>query len=109
MLFYDEAFFRRETTITRAWYPRGQIHEVPYPVTFEKVGVCGAVDPHSGKLYSLIFDGFDSDTFVYYLNWLIKENKTNKKLMLIVDNSSTHKSNKVNAFLEENQNRIELM
>jgi transposase len=109
LLFYDEAFFRRETTLTRAWYPRGHVNEVHYPVTFEKIGVCGAVSPHSGKLYSLIFDGFDSDTFVYYLNWLIEQNKTRNKLVLVVDNSSTHKSRKVIDFLEERKELIELL
>lgn len=109
LLFYDEAFFRRETTITRAWYPRGQINEVQYPVTFEKIGVCSAVNPHNGNLHSLIFDGFDSDTFIYYLNWLIKENRTKKKLVLIVDNSSTHKSLKVKEFLENHKDHIELI
>jgi hypothetical protein len=70
LLFYDEAFFRRESTITRGWYPRGSKTEIQCPMTFEKIGTCGAVNPRTGSLYSLCFDGFDSDTFMYYLTWL---------------------------------------
>lgn len=65
LLFYDEAFFRTQGTLTRAWYPRGHRCEIQDPMTFEKIGVCGAVNPRDGKLFSLIFDGFDSDTFLH--------------------------------------------
>ena len=109
LLFYDEAFFRRESTITRGWYPRGHKSEVICPITKEKVGVCGAVNPRDGRLFSLIFDGFDSETFVYYLKWLLQKFKTRKKIVLVLDNSSTHKSNKVAEFVEKYKKRLELL
>ena len=108
LLFYDEAFFRRESTITRGWYPRGHTIQVNCPITKEKVGVCGAVNPRDGRLLSLIFDGFDSDTFVYYLKWLIGKFRKRKKLVLILDNSSSHKSNKVAEFVKKHKKRLEL-
>jgi transposase len=40
---------------------------------------------------------------------LIEENRTTKKLVLVVDNSSTHKSRKVIEFLEEHKELIELL
>jgi hypothetical protein len=64
LLFYDEAFFCREGTVARGWYPRGLKAEIQCPMTFEKVGTCAAVSPRNGNLYSLAFDGFDSDTFI---------------------------------------------
>jgi hypothetical protein len=79
LLFYDEAFFRREGTVTRGWYPRGCKSEIKCPMTFEKIGTCGAVNPRNGSLYSLTFDGFDSDTFIYYLKWLLTVFKTQNK------------------------------
>jgi len=63
----QEAFFRRESTITRSWYPRGNKSKVDCPATKEKEGVYGAISPRDGRLLSLVFDGFDSDTFLYYL------------------------------------------
>jgi len=109
LLFYDEAFFRRESTITRSWYPRGHKAQVNCQVTKEKVGVCGAVNPRDGRLLSLIFDGFDSDTFTYYLKWLIRKFKTRKKIVLVLDNASSHKSNKVTEFVEKHRKRLELL
>ena len=109
LLFYDEAFFRRESTITRGWFPRGHKSQVKCPFTKEKVGICGAVNHRNGRLFSLIFDGFDSDTFIYYLKWLIKKFKTRKKIVLILDNASSHKSNKVAEFVEIHKKRLELL
>lgn len=109
MLFYDEAFFRRESTVTRGWYPKGQKSEVSCPVTFDRVGVCGAVSPRPGSLFSLLFDGFDSDTFIYFLSWLLKESTIDKKIILILDNATSHKSKKVKEYVAEHEDRIELL
>ena len=45
---------------------------------------------------------------MYYLSWLIEENTTGKKLVLVVDNSSTHTSRRVIEFLEERKELLEL-
>jgi hypothetical protein len=58
LLFYDEAFFRREGTVTRGWYPRGSKSEIKCPMTFEKVGTCGAVFPFSNLV--------ELDTITYF-------------------------------------------
>ena len=73
LLFYDEAFFRRESTVPRGCYPKGLKAKVKCPATFDKIGVCGAVSNDDGCLYSLVFDGFDSDTFIYYLDMYVYE------------------------------------
>ena len=109
LLFYDEAFFRREGTVTRAWYPRGERCEIDYPVTFEKIGVCAAVNPTDGRLLSLIFDGFDSDTFLYYLRWLLRTYKPGKKIVLVLDNASSHTSRKVAEFAHKRRRRLQLL
>ena len=109
LLFYDEAFFRRQSTITRSWYPRGSKSTVDCPATKEKAGVCGAVNPRDGRLLSLVFDGFDSDTFIYYLKWLLREFRTRKKIVLVLDNATSHKSNRVAEFADKHKNRLELL
>ena len=109
LMFYDEAFFRRESTITRGWYPRGNKTTVDCPATKEKAGVCGAVNPRDGRLLSLVFDGFDSDTFLYYLKWLLREVRTRKKIVLVLDNATSHKSNKVVEFVSKHEERLGLL
>ncbi len=108
-MFYDEAFFRRESAITRGWYPRGHKSKVECPATKEKIGICSAVSPRNGRLFSLIFDGFDFDTFIYYLKWLLRKTTPRKKIVLVLDNASSHKSNKVVQFAEKHQKRLQLL
>lgn len=109
VLFYDEAFFRRESTITRGWFPRGSRQTVACPVSYAKVGVCGAVDPASGQLVSLIFDGFDSDTFTCFLEWLLAEHDPCRQIVLVLDNARVHKSHQVLTFVEKWQERLVLV
>jgi transposase len=78
-------------------------------MTFEKIGTCGAVNPRNGSLYSLTFDGFDSDTFIYYLKWLLTVFKTQNKIVIVLDNASPHRSNKTKEFVAKNKKRLELL
>jgi len=109
LLFYDEAFFRRESTVTRGWFPKGLKAKVACPATFDKVGVCGAVSPRTGTLYSLIFDGFDSDTFIFFLSWLLGKAVTDKKIVMILDNATSHKSTKVKDFVAQHSSSLMLV
>ena len=45
LLFYDDAFFYRGSTVARGWYPRGSKTETHCPMTFEKLGTYAAVSP----------------------------------------------------------------
>ena len=83
--------------------------EIKSPATFEKIGVCAAVNPRDGNLFSLIFDGFDSNTFICYLEWLMETIGTEKKIVLVVDNASSHKSFKVQEFVEAHSEYLELL
>lgn len=109
ILYYDEAFFKREGTITRSWYLRGEVPQIESPATFDKIGVCAAVSPRDGNLFSLLFDGFDSNTFIYYLKWLMETIGVEKKIVLIVDNASSHRSLKVREFVEKYSDCLELV
>ena len=67
---------------------------VDCPATKEKAGVCGAVNPR---------DGLESDTFLYYLKWLLREFRTRKKIVLVLDNATSHKSNRVAEFVSKHK------
>jgi len=109
VFFYDEAFFKRESTITRGWYLKGFKNSVDCPITKEKVGVLGALNPRNGRVHSLIFDGCDSNTFIYYLESLLDEYKGGKKIALILDNASSHKSKLVKKFVVSVKGKLELV
>lgn len=50
-----------------------------------------------------------SDTFIYFLSWLLYESSILKKKVLILDNATSHKSAKVNEYVAEHQDRLELV
>jgi hypothetical protein len=77
--------------------------------SLEKVGTCGAVNPRNGSVYSRTFDGFDSDTFIYDLKWLLTVFKTQNKILIVLDNASPHKSHKTKEFVAKNKKRLELL
>jgi len=109
VFFYDEAFFKRESTITRGWYLKGLKNCVDCSVTKEKVGVSGSINQRDGRVHSLIFDGCDSNTFIYYLKSLLTDYRGCKKIALILDNASSHKSKIVKEFVESVNDRLELI
>ena len=60
--------------------------------------VIGAVCPASGECCTMIFDGVDTDVFQYYLDFLAEEIPPldSKRRLLIVDNASWHKAQRLN-------------
>ncbi|MGA7395250.1 MAG: hypothetical protein WBW78_21575, partial [Terrimicrobiaceae bacterium] len=60
--------------------------------------VIGAVCPASGECCTMIFDGVDTDVFQYYLDFLAEEIAPldSKRRLLIVDNASWHKAQRLN-------------
>jgi transposase len=106
VMFYDEAFFKRETTLTRGWYIKGSKPEIINRKSRDKVGIHSAISL-SGRLFSLIFNEFNSDTFIEYLKALISGSK--KKITLILDNASPHKSKKVIEFVARHKRKINLL
>jgi transposase len=109
LLFFDEAFFRRETTVSRSWYQKGSAPEVPCEPTHDKVGVYGAVNPQSGQMYSLMFEEFNKEVFEVYLNWLVEERKGKRKAVLVLDQASPHKARNIKNFTINHSEKIELL
>ena len=58
----------------------------------------GAVCPASGECCTMIFDEVDTDVFQYYLDFLAEEIAPldSKGQLLIVDNASWHKAQRLN-------------
>lgn len=68
----------------------------------------GAINWLDGTVYSLIFDSCDSNIFISYLESLLEDYRGNKKIALILDNASSHKSKSVKGFVESVKDRLEL-
>ena len=112
MLFYDEAFFKLKTTIKRGWYLKGSAPTVTSRNVFAKIGVHSSVNSSSGELFSLMFDDFDTQTFVIYLQELLihkKKNGNTKKTVIVLDNASPHKSKATKNFVQQHSDKLELL
>lgn len=57
----------------------------------------------------MVCDEFDSDTFIQYLKLLLSEYHTDRKIVLVLDNASPHKSAKTKAYIKSEESRIELL
>ena len=47
--------------------------------------------------------------YIYYLKWLLTVFKTHKKIVIVLDNASPHRSYKTKEFVAKNQKRLELL
>ncbi len=96
--FADECGVEGDPRPRRRWSARGGRPKVPYLGDHIRANVIGAVCPASGECCTMIFDGVDTDVFQYYLDFLAQEIAPVdcKRRLLIVDNASWHKAQRLN-------------
>jgi putative transposase len=96
--FADECGVEGDPRPRRRWSARGGRPKVPYLGDHIRANVIGAVCPASGECCTMIFDGVDTDVFQYYLDFLAEEIPPldSKRRLLIVDNASWHKAQRLN-------------
>ena len=96
--FADECGIEGDPRPRRRWSARGSRPKVPYLGDHIRANVIGAVCPASGECSTMIFDGVDTDVFQYYLDYLAEQIPAvdSKRRLLIVDNASWHKAQRLN-------------
>ncbi|MHA1326897.1 MAG: IS630 family transposase [Promethearchaeota archaeon] len=109
LLFQDEMSVQFAATITRMWSLRGE-----QPKVFTHSGrkcqpLIGAVDPIEGRIHVALADKLKAVQFQHFLEGLLARYPSSRKLIVVLDNARIHHSKVLNAFLEANKNRIELM
>ena len=88
--FQDEARFGQKGMTTRIWTIEGVRDQHPRQDGFKSAYFIGAVNPHSGQKYSLLFDGLDSRVMSEFFVGLSKEIKPHRHIVLIVDGAGWH-------------------
>ena len=97
--FGDEAGFEGDPRPRRIWVKKGSRPKVPYTGNHIRHNVVGAVNPTSGQFFSLVVPHSDSVVFQTFLDEFAKhtsQTDTTKKVILILDNASWHKSESLN-------------
>ena len=92
------------------WVPPEETDPVVYHApTRRSVALFGAVNLRRGQMQALFSEPFNGETFVVFLATLLRRRARDKKLLLISDNASYHKSAAVRQFLADHQPVLELL
>lgn len=96
--FGDECGVDGDPRPRRRWVQPGSKPKVPHLGKHLRRSVVGAVCPHSGEFFSLIFDGVDSNVFQCWLDELACTvlPKPGLRRVLVLDNASWHKVKTLN-------------
>jgi hypothetical protein len=101
----DETGIRSDHQTGKSYGKKGETPVAIISAKRFRSNVVSAIN-NKGKLAFSVFEGkFTSKKFIEFLNRLIKHSK-GKKTFLIVDNLSSHKSNDVQNFVQDNKSKI---
>ena len=104
--FEDEVGMRSDHQAGKSYAPKGETPVIKKTGQRFSLNMVSAIS-NKGHVEFMLLDGrFNSGVFLEFLIQLIKYKQ--QKIFLIVDGHPAHKTKVVNAWLEENSNRIEL-
>jgi transposase len=107
--FEDECHFQRSASIIRSWFMKGTTPEIKSPAVKEKISIMGAVGADNGQLVTMETDIFNADSFKEFVAGLIRKAKTNKKILLVLDNARFHHARINRNYLKSVKKKIELL
>ncbi|MEO6902850.1 MAG: IS630 family transposase [Bacteroidia bacterium] len=104
--FEDEVGMRSDHQAGKSYAPKGETPVIKKTGQRFSLNMVSAIS-NKGHVEFMILDGrFNGGVFLNFLTQLIKHKQY--KIFLVVDGHSAHKTKLVNAWLEENKERIEL-
>lgn len=103
--FGDETGMRSDHQAGRSYAPRGETPVITATGQRFSLNMISAIS-NRGHLQFMIIDRFNGDVFLYFLKRMIKYSR--EKVFYITDGHPAHKTKKVNQWLEENNQKIEV-
>lgn len=101
----DETGMRSDHHAGRSYAPKGQTPVIKSTGKRFKANMISAIS-NRGLLKFMIFDSFNSEVFLKFLNRMIE--RTQQQVYLIVDGHPAHKTLVVKKWLEDHKEKIEL-
>jgi len=102
----DETGMRSDHQAGTSWSPKGKTPVIPCTGKRFSLNMISSIT-NKGTLAFRLFKGkFFSDVFIDFMKRLIKHRR--RKIFLIVDSHPVHKAKKVERWLKQNKNRIEM-
>lgn len=105
----DECHFQQHGSRYVMWVP----FDVKDPIlwqapTHKQIGMFGAVRLRDGRLLAQQWDNFDGETFGEFLKHLFRHRPSNKKMMIILDNSRYHHGRLLQPWLWDHRRKLRL-
>lgn len=94
--------------IMKTWFPVGQQRIIPTYGKHEGVKLLGCLNYETGRVYAEEHEKYDAKVFLGFLKNVLKEYPKGK-IVMILDNAKIHHANLLRPFLEENQERLNLV
>jgi transposase len=104
--FGDETGVRSDHHTGKSYSLKGQTPVVKKTGQRFGLNMISAVSAKGGKRFMIFKGRFNSEVYIMFLRQLIK--KSERKLFLIVDNYSPHKTNRVKQWLKKYKDKIEV-
>ena len=87
---------------------RNSTSKIKSPVDRFKLSIYGAMGCN-GRLIIQAEELFDEDSFKRFMETILKNAKTNKKILLALDNARYHHANKLKEYIESIKDRLGLL
>lgn len=104
--FGDETGCRSDHQAGKSYAPKGETPIIKATGKRYTVNMISAISNRGHLQFMLMDKGFNSEVFKTFLNQMIKYSKT--KVFFITDNHPAHKTIKLNQWLEENKEKLEV-
>ena len=104
--FGDETGCRSDHQAGKSYVPKRQTPIIKATGKRFTVNMISAINNRGHLQFMLMESGFNSEVFLVFLQQFIKYSK--RKVFFITDNHPAHKTKKLNKWLEENKNKIEV-
>lgn len=102
----DEVHFQRATSLIRTWAVKGNQPKIILSLNFDKKLVFSkALNIKTGQLLTQQSDVFNAETFHQFLCYLL--NRTQGKILLILDNARYHHARDLKPFFTEYEKRFQ--
>ena len=90
------------------WFPKGKQRKIPTYGQHQSVKLLGVLNYETGSVFCMQDSSFDAQTFLRFLEHVLKEYPTGK-IVLVLDNARIHHAKLIQPFLEEHKERLELL
>jgi transposase len=94
---------------SKSLFLKGTTPEIKSPPVREKISIMGAMGMDNGQLITMKAEIFNADSFRTFVKRIIKNAKTERKILLVLDNARFHHAVINREFLNSVNHKIVLM